>query len=107
MAGSDVRVIAKGGAIQITGQLMQSGLSFLFVAIAVRILGTADYGLFRQAVQAPAIAGQVGLLGLQLLGDAPRTDGGSATARRTKAASFLRRTDPFHARWSRRARMAS
>jgi O-antigen/teichoic acid export membrane protein len=42
---------------------MQGGLSFVFVAIAVRILGTADYGLFRQAVQALAIAGQVGLLG--------------------------------------------
>jgi hypothetical protein len=62
-ARSDVSVIAKGGAVQITGQLMQGGLSFVFVAIAVRILGTTDYGLFRQAVQALAIAGQVGLLG--------------------------------------------
>lgn len=60
---SDVRVIAKGGAVQITGQLMQGGLSFVFVAIAVRMLGTADYGLFRQAVQALAIAGQIGLVG--------------------------------------------
>jgi O-antigen/teichoic acid export membrane protein len=58
-----VSVIAKGGAVQITGQLMQGGLSFVFVAIAVRILGTADYGLFRQAVQALATAGQIGLLG--------------------------------------------
>jgi hypothetical protein len=37
---------------------MQAGLSFVFVAIAVRILGTADYGLFRQVVQAMAIIGQ-------------------------------------------------
>jgi len=58
-----VRVVAKGGAVQITGQLMQGGLSFVFVAIAVRILGTADYGLFRQAVQALAIAGHLGLAG--------------------------------------------
>jgi O-antigen/teichoic acid export membrane protein len=39
-----VSVIAKGGAVQITGQLMQDGLSFVFVAIAVRFQGTADYG---------------------------------------------------------------
>lgn len=26
---------------------VQGGLSFVFVAIAVRILGTANYGLFR------------------------------------------------------------
>jgi O-antigen/teichoic acid export membrane protein len=58
-----VRVVAKGGAIQVTGQLMPGGLSFLFVAIAVRILGTADYGLFRQALQVLAIVGQVGLFG--------------------------------------------
>jgi hypothetical protein len=51
-ARADVRAVARGGAVQITGQLMQGGLSFLFVAIAVRILGTADYGLFRQVVQA-------------------------------------------------------
>jgi O-antigen/teichoic acid export membrane protein len=56
-ARSDVRVVAKGGATQITGQLMQGGLSFIFVAIAVRILGTAHYGLVRQAVQALAIVG--------------------------------------------------
>jgi hypothetical protein len=42
-----VRVIAKGGAVQITGQLMQGGLSFVFVAIAIRRLETADCGLFR------------------------------------------------------------
>ena len=58
-----MRVVAKGGAVQITGQLMQGGLSFVFVAIAVRILGTADYGLFRQVVQALAIVGQLGLAG--------------------------------------------
>jgi O-antigen/teichoic acid export membrane protein len=62
-ARADVRVVAKGGAIQITGQLMQGGLSFVFVAIAVRVLGTTDYGLFRQVVQTLAIAGQIGLLG--------------------------------------------
>jgi hypothetical protein len=62
-ARADVRAVARGGAVQITGQLMQGGLSFLFVAIAVRILGTADYGLFRQAVQALAITGQLGLVG--------------------------------------------
>jgi O-antigen/teichoic acid export membrane protein len=58
-----VRVVAKGGAVQIIGQLTQGGLSFVFVAFAVRILGTSDYGLFRQAVQALAIGGQLGLAG--------------------------------------------
>lgn len=58
-----MRVVAKGGATQITGQLMQGGLPFIFVAIAVRILGTADSGLVRRAVQALAIIGQLGLAG--------------------------------------------
>jgi hypothetical protein len=32
-------VLAKGGAVQITGQLMQGGLSFAFVAVAVSRMG--------------------------------------------------------------------
>ena len=47
----DVRVVAKGGAIQIVGQFAQKGLAFLLVVVAVRILGTADYGLYRQVFQ--------------------------------------------------------
>lgn len=47
----DVRVVAKGGAVQIVGQFTQKILTFLLVAIAVRVLGTADYGLYRQVFQ--------------------------------------------------------
>lgn len=59
----DVRVVAKGGAVQILGQITQGLVAFLFVALIVRLLGTAEYGLFRQVVQVLAIAGQLGLAG--------------------------------------------
>ena len=47
----DVRTVAKGGAIQIVGQFTQKAVTFLLVAIAVRMLGTSDYGLYRQVFQ--------------------------------------------------------
>ena len=42
---------------------MQGIVAFLFVAVVVRLLGTADYGSFRQVVQILAIAAQIGLAG--------------------------------------------
>jgi O-antigen/teichoic acid export membrane protein len=62
-AAADVRTIARGGAVQIAGQFSQRGLAFLFTAIAVRILGAAGYGVYRQVAQVLAVAGQVGLAG--------------------------------------------
>ena len=62
-AATDVATIAKGGAVQIAGQISQRGLSFLFTAVAVRVLGTAGYGVYRQVSQVLAIAGQIGLGG--------------------------------------------
>lgn len=53
---SDVRVVAKGGAVQLLGQFTQKGLTFVFVAIAVRLLGAADYGLYRQVFQILMVA---------------------------------------------------
>lgn len=47
----DVRIVAKGGAVQIVGQFTQKVLTFLLVAVAVRVLGTQDYGLYRQVFQ--------------------------------------------------------
>jgi O-antigen/teichoic acid export membrane protein len=47
----DVRIVAKGGAIQIVGQFTQKAVTFLLVAIAVRMLGTSQYGLYRQVFQ--------------------------------------------------------
>lgn len=61
----DVRVVAKGGAIQITGQFVQGIVAFFFVAVAVRLLGADEYGLFRQVAQILAIAAQIGLVGFQ------------------------------------------
>jgi O-antigen/teichoic acid export membrane protein len=60
---ADVRTIAKGGAVQIAGQATQNGLSFFFAAIAIRILGAAGFGLYRQVAQVLALCGQLGLAG--------------------------------------------
>jgi O-antigen/teichoic acid export membrane protein len=64
--GNDVRVFAKGGAIQMVGLAMQRGLQFLFAAIAVRILGTAGYGIYRQVAQVLNIGATLGLGGFHV-----------------------------------------
>ena len=60
---ADVRTVAKGGAVQIAGQIAERGLSFLLNAIAFRLLGRAPYGVYRQVVQILMVSGQVGLAG--------------------------------------------
>jgi O-antigen/teichoic acid export membrane protein len=62
-AGADVGTVAKGGAVQIVGQITQRSLLFLFNAIAFRILGRDLYGLYRVVSQVLSIAGQIGLAG--------------------------------------------
>lgn len=62
-AAGDVRVVAKGGATQIVGQITQRSLSFFFTLAATNIIGVAGYGLYRKAVQVLMIAGQIGLAG--------------------------------------------
>ncbi len=62
-AARDVAIVAKGGAVQIVGQITQRSLSFFFTAVAQRILETAGYGFYRVIAQVLAIGGQVGLLG--------------------------------------------
>jgi len=59
----DVSTVAKGGAIQVAGQISQRVLSFLFSAIAFRGLGPVNYGLYRIVVQVLTIAGQLALAG--------------------------------------------
>ncbi|MDQ3876730.1 MAG: oligosaccharide flippase family protein, partial [Actinomycetota bacterium] len=44
-------------------QIVQGVVAFAFVAIAVRTLGTRNYGLFRQVSQMLAIAAQLGIAG--------------------------------------------
>ena len=59
----DVSTVAKGGAVQVAGQISQRMFSFLFSAIAFRGLGPVNYGLYRIAVQVLTIAGQLALAG--------------------------------------------
>jgi O-antigen/teichoic acid export membrane protein len=60
---ADVSTVARGGAVQITGQITQRGLSFLFFAIATRVLGPAGLGLYSQIARVLSIGGQLGLAG--------------------------------------------
>lgn len=62
-AASDVRVVAKGGAIQIFGQVTARGLSFVFTALAIQLMGRAGYGVYRVVAQVLGIAAQLGLAG--------------------------------------------
>jgi O-antigen/teichoic acid export membrane protein len=67
-AAADVRTVAKGGAVQIVGQMTQRGLLFLFQAFAIRYLGTAPYGVYRQITQVLTVGGQLGLAGFNYAG---------------------------------------
>ncbi len=60
---SDVRIVAKGGAVQILGQIGSQLLGLVFIAVATRLLSKGDYGLYRLTFQQLAVIGQVGLLG--------------------------------------------
>ncbi|HEX2235353.1 MAG TPA: oligosaccharide flippase family protein [Actinomycetota bacterium] len=60
---SDVHTIARGGAVQIAGQLSSRGLAVVFSSVAVRVLGAPGYGLYRQVAQTLAFGAQLGLAG--------------------------------------------
>ena len=62
-AARDVGIVAKGGAVQIVGQVTQRGLGFLFTAIAFELLGRAGYGVYRLVAQVLGIAAQLGFAG--------------------------------------------
>ena len=62
-AAADVRTVAKGGAIQIVGQVTQRGLSFFFTALAIQLMGRPGYGVYRVVAQVLGIAAQLGLAG--------------------------------------------
>ncbi|HWL65963.1 MAG TPA: oligosaccharide flippase family protein [Actinomycetota bacterium] len=62
-AARDVGTVAKGGAIQIVGQMSERGLGFLFHAATLQLLGPGGFGLLRQVEQLLTIAGQLGLTG--------------------------------------------
>lgn len=62
-AAADIKVVAKGGAVQLAGQVTQRLVSFAFGAIFTRMLGAGAYGLYRQIAQILANSSQVGLAG--------------------------------------------
>ena len=62
-AASDVGTVAKGGAVQIAGQVTERSLSFFYKAIALEILGRGGLGLYSQVIQLLALGGQLALAG--------------------------------------------
>lgn len=62
-ARSDVATVAKGGAVQIMGQITQRGVAFFFGAVFVRLLGPDGYGLYRKVSQILSNLAQLGLAG--------------------------------------------
>jgi len=67
-AAADIKVVAKGGAIQLVGQITERLLSFFFQAVFVRILGPAPYGLYKQVQQLLMNSSQLGLAGFNYAG---------------------------------------
>ena len=59
----DVKVVARGGAIQFAGQVSQRLLSFAFQAVFVRLVGPGVYGIYKQVLQILSNSSQVGLAG--------------------------------------------
>jgi O-antigen/teichoic acid export membrane protein len=62
-AAADVEVVAKGGAVQVIGQVTQRSVSFFFSAIAFRVLGKAAFGRYRLVFQVLSNMSQLGLAG--------------------------------------------
>src|SRR5918999_1077250 len=56
-AASEVSTVAKGGAVQVAGVIVNRGMSFVLVAVATRVLGVAGFGVLRQVTQILNIAG--------------------------------------------------
>lgn len=62
-ASADVRTLAKGGAVQIAGQITQRGVAMVFTLVVSAALGVSGFGLYKKVAQIFAIAGQLGLAG--------------------------------------------
>ena len=60
---AEVGTVAKGGAVQIAGQVTNRGLTFLFTAAAAELLSKVGFGLYRQVAQILIVGGQLGLAG--------------------------------------------
>ena len=62
-AAADIKVVAKGGAIQLVGQITERLLSFFFQAVLFRLLGPGPLGLYKQVQQLLMNSSQLGLAG--------------------------------------------
>ncbi|MDQ4065589.1 MAG: oligosaccharide flippase family protein [Actinomycetota bacterium] len=62
-AARDVATVAKGGAVQIAGQITQRFLSMLFSILLGRMLGPPGLGMYGQVRQILTVCGQLGLAG--------------------------------------------
>jgi O-antigen/teichoic acid export membrane protein len=62
-AADDIAVVAKGGAIQVVGQISQRGLSFVFGVVFNLLLSPAAYGLYKLVSQILLNLSQLGLAG--------------------------------------------
>ena len=62
-AAADVRVVAKGGAVQVVGQVTQRSLSFFFSLAAIRFLGKSAFGQYSLVFRVLTNVAQLGLLG--------------------------------------------
>ena len=59
----DIATVARGGAVQIAGQISQRLLSMVFSIVFGRLLGPAPLGIYRQVAQILTVGGQLGLAG--------------------------------------------
>jgi O-antigen/teichoic acid export membrane protein len=62
-AARDVDVVAKGGAVQVVGQVTQRGLAFVYAAVLFRFLGKSGAGRYRLVFQVLSNMSQLGLAG--------------------------------------------
>lgn len=67
-SAADLRVMVKGGAIQFVGFGVNRLANLVFVAITVRFLGPAGYGLYRQVAQLLQMIGNMGPGGFDVTG---------------------------------------
>ena len=62
-ASADVQTLAKGGAVQIAGQITSRSVAMVFTLVVSGILGVAGFGLYKKVAQILTIAGQMGMGG--------------------------------------------
>jgi O-antigen/teichoic acid export membrane protein len=62
-AAEDVQTLAKGGAVQIAGQITTRAVAMVFTFVMAAVLSVTGYGLYRKVAQILSIAGQLGLAG--------------------------------------------